>query len=138
MSDSPELSLQQAVFAHLQQDTNVQNLLGQPVRLYDDPPPSPEFPFVSFGRHQSRELDGDVSPLIEHTFSLHVWSRYGGKAEGFRVLEALKASIGTVPQISNGHLIIGVRPIFSDVLRARDGRVFQVILRLRALSQSTL
>jgi len=138
MSASPELRLQEAVFAHLQQDINVQAVLGVPVRLYDDLPPAPEFPFVSFGRHQSRELDADAPVLMEHTFSMHIWSKYGGKKECQQILDAVRTSLSFVPGNNNDHRVIGVRVIFADVLRAKDGRIFQAIVRLRALTQSTI
>ncbi|PHR60846.1 MAG: hypothetical protein COA47_06455 [Robiginitomaculum sp.] len=135
MSKGPELSLQEAVFSHLQQDTNVQNALGSPVRLYDDPPSSPMYPFVSFGRHQFRPLDGDQAALIEQELSLHVWSRYSGKTEGLQVLQALREAVQSIPASMDDHVLIDLRVVFADTLRAKDGRVFQSILRLRALTQ---
>lgn len=137
MSIGAELSLQQAIFSHLQQDASVQVVLGSPVRLYDDPPAMPIYPFASFGRHQSREIDGDLSAVIEQNLSLHIWSRYGGKKEGQQILDAVRKSLLSVPSAMEGHHLVGIRTIFADVLRARNGRVFQAILRLRALTQST-
>ena len=138
MSNSPELALQTAVFSHVQQDAGVQAALTLPVRLYDDPPPSPSYPFVSFGRHQSRPIEGDAEPVLEQELSLHVWSRYGGKAEAQNVLHALREALQTMPTQMNGHVLVGFRTIFSDTLRARDGRVFQAVLRLRVLTQRTI
>ncbi len=135
MSKGPELSLQEAIFGHLQQDAGVQTALGSPVRLYDDPPPSPIYPFVNFGRHQSRPLDADQAALIEQDVSLHVWSRYSGKTEGFQVLQALREAMQSIPTSLDDHVLIDLRVVFADTLRAKDGRIFQSILRLRALTQ---
>ena len=137
MSISAELALQEAIFAHLQQDINVQTVLGSPVRLYDDPPAPPVYPFASFGRHQSRDTDADTLALNEQTLSLHIWSRYRGKSEAQQILEAVRGSLGEIPQVMNGHRLVSIRTVFADVLRARNGRIFQAILRIRALTQPT-
>ncbi|MBL4617068.1 MAG: DUF3168 domain-containing protein [Robiginitomaculum sp.] len=135
MSISAELALQEAIFSHLQQDANVQAVLGSPVRLYDDPPAEPIYPFASFGRHQSRDTDADTFALNEQTLSLHIWSRYRGKREAQQILEAVRGSLNDMPPAMNGHRLVSIRTVFADVLRARNGRIFQAILRLRALTQ---
>jgi len=137
MSISAELVLQEAIFAHLQQDINVQSVLGSPVRLYDDPPATPVYPFASFGRHQSRDTDADTLALNEQTLSLHIWSKYRGKKEAQQILEAVRGSVDDMPQSMNGHRLVSIRTVFADVLRARNGRIFQAILRIRALTQPT-
>ncbi|VAV99810.1 hypothetical protein MNBD_ALPHA06-749 [hydrothermal vent metagenome] len=137
MSNSPELALQEAIFLHLQQDTNVQAALGASVRLYDDPPHAPGYPFASFGRHQSRPLDGDETVLLEQELSLHIWSRHGGKSEAQKALHAFREALKSMPSTMNGHQLVNLRIVFADIFRARDGRVFQAVLRLRALSQQS-
>jgi hypothetical protein len=112
-------------------------VLGSPVRLYDDPPTEPIYPFASFGRHQSRNTDADILALNEQTLSLHIWSRYRGKKEAQQILEAVRGSLTDMPQIMNGHRLVSIRTVFADVLRARNGCIFQAVLRLRALTQPT-
>ncbi len=138
MSISAEFSLTEAIYAHVQQDLNVQGALGLPVRLYDELPPHPQFPFASFGRHQSKPIDDDPSGLIEQTLSLHIWSKYSGKSEAQEALHVFRGALQSIPSTMRDHTLVGLRIVFSDVLRAKDGRVFQAILRIRALTQASI
>ena len=60
--------------------------------------------------------------LTRHTMTLHVWSRYDGRAEVFDVLDALTRALEDMPiTLPSGHAIITTIP-YQDVMRASDGR----------------
>lgn len=136
MSDA-ETYLIDCIFNHLQAEPNVQELLGSPLRLYDELPDPVQYPFVWFGRHVSRPMDGEAAPLMEHDLTLHVWSRFRGRAQAREVLSAVRDSLKTIHPDPGDVQLISLRVVFADYLRAANGRSIQAVMRLRAVTQST-
>lgn len=124
-----------AVRAAALADAGVKALLGDPARIYDDPPPDPVFPYVSLGRVESRAADAASVNAIEHALTLHVWSRYGGRAEALDVVAALRAALHNAPLTLSGRTLVFLFAQFADVFRSGDGRTTHGILRLRAMTE---
>lgn len=124
-----------AVRAGAMADAGVKALLGDPARIYDDPPPDPVFPYVSLGRVESRAADAASVNAIEHALTLHVWSRYGGRAEALDVVAALRAALHNAPLTVSGRTLVFLFAQFADVFRSGDGRTTHGILRLRAMTE---
>jgi len=109
--------------------------LGDAARFYDDPPADPVFPYVTLGRMESRPADASGAAALEHVVTLHVWSRYGGRAEALGVIAALRAALHDAPIEVNGRKLIFLFVSFTDVFRSGDGRTTHGVMRLRALSE---
>lgn len=124
-----------AVRAGAMADAGVKALLGDPARIYDDPPPDPVFPYVSLGRVESRAADAASVNGIEHALTLHVWSRYGGRAEALDVVAALRSALHNAPLAVSGRTLVFLFAQFADVFRSGDGRTTHGILRLRAMTE---
>ena len=133
---SADWELQVALKTALDGDSGVQALLGAPPRIYDRPPDDVIFPYLTFGRWESRPADGDDVALIEHIFHLHVWSRYGGRAEARQTVGALRVATHNAQLVLPSHTLVNLRVTFTDVLRLPDGRTTQGVVRLRALTQT--
>lgn len=133
---SADWALQTAVRAHVLGDATLLTLLGDPPRVYDQPPRDAVFPFLTFGRAETRPLDADAPGALAHVLHLHVWSRYGGRKEVKDIIAALRASLADASLAVAGHALVSLRVTFTDVLRAPDGRTSQGILRLRAVTQA--
>lgn len=133
---SPEKVLLEAMRAALLGDAGVQAALGAPARIYDEPPPDVVFPYVTLGRMESRGVDASTAHALEHAVTLHVWSRYGGRAEALDIIAALRAVL------HNGALVIESRKLvlmfatFADVFRSGDGRTTHGVLRVRAVTEA--
>lgn len=133
---SPEKVLLEAMRAVLLADAGVQTALGAPARIYDEPPPDVIFPYVTLGRMESRAVDASTADALEHAVTLHVWSRYGGRAEALEIIGALRAVL------HNGALVIESRKLvlmfatFADVFRSGDGRTTHGVLRVRAVTEA--
>lgn len=124
-----------AVRAGAMADAGIKALLGDPARIYDDPPPDPVFPYVSLGRVESRAADAASVNAIEHALTLHVWSRYGGRAEALDVIAALRTALHNAPLSVSGRTLVFLFAQFADVFRSGDGRTTHGILRLRAMTE---
>lgn len=132
---SAERALAAAVRAAAAEDRTVRDLLGDPPRLYDDAPPDAAFPYVTLGRLESRAADSAANAGLEQYMTLHVWSRYGGRAEALDIIAALRSALHDADLLIPGRRLVFLLAVFADVFRAGDGRSTHGVLRLRALTE---
>ena len=127
-------SLAKIVHAALRDNPAVQYALGGTTeglpRLYDAAPEDPVYPYLTYGALRSEDIGADETPMAAHQMTLHLWSRYTGRAEVLSLL----SQIANALEVSalDGSDILTVRssnPIYSDVLRAADGRTHHGLLR---------
>jgi len=125
-----------AVHAALSQNTAIQDALGSPPRLYDTAPEDPIFPYLSYGAMRREDVGGDATPLVLHQMTLHLWSRYTGRAEVLSILQQVEAVITDLDALSDHFTtdtLVSATVLYSDVLRAPDGRTHHGLLRLSLL-----
>lgn len=126
-----------AVHAALSQNTLIQDALGVPPRLYDTAPEDPIFPYLSYGVMRREDVGGDATPLTLHQMTLHLWSRYTGRAEVLSILERVETVVTDLVALSD-HFptdsLVSATVLYSDVLRAPDGRTHHGLLRLSLLT----
>lgn len=133
---SAELALAAAIRAAAENDGSVQALLGDPARFHDDAPPEAVFPYVTLGRIESRAADAIGAEAIEHTVTLHAWSRYGGRAETLEVIAALRAVLHNAALAVEGRRLVLLLVSFTDVFRSGDARTTHGVMRLRAVTEA--
>ncbi|MBY0562881.1 MAG: DUF3168 domain-containing protein [Hyphomonadaceae bacterium] len=132
---SAERALIAAIRAAAMADTGVKALVGDPARIYDDAPEGAVFPYVTLGRVESRAADAASVQGIEHALTLHVWSRYGGRAEALDIIGALRAALHNASLTLTGHRLVLLYASFADVFRAGDAQTTHGVLRLRAVTE---
>ena len=128
-------ALAKAVHAVLQDNPAIQYGLGGtpdvPPRLYDSAPEDPVFPYLTYGALRSEDIGADETQLASHQMTLHLWSRYTGRAEVMALLGQLANALN--PDVLTEVATVAVRSataIYSDVLRASDGRTHHGLLRM--------
>jgi len=127
-------ALQQAMFAKLTNDSALLALLGG-LHVWDDVPVRAAFPYVTFAAGAERDWSTGADTGSEHTVTLHVWSRSGGRKETLAIIEALRACLHEAALELSGHQLINLRHESSDVRRDGDGETYQGIVRLRAVTE---
>lgn len=132
---SGERALAAAVRSAAVANAGVKALLGDPARIYDDPPHDPVFPHVTLGRVESRPADASGVAGTEHGLTLHVWSRHGGRAETLDVIAALRAVTHDAALTLSGYRLVFLFATFADVFRSGDGITTHGVLRLRAMTE---
>ncbi|MGE0828217.1 MAG: DUF3168 domain-containing protein [Hyphomonadaceae bacterium] len=132
---SADRALGAAIRAAAMADAGVRAVLGDPARAYDDHPPDPVFPYATFGRFESRPANAAESDALEHVVTLHVWSRYGGRAEALDALNALRAALHNQDVSVAGRRLVFLYATYLDAFRAGDGVTTHGVLRLRALTE---
>jgi hypothetical protein len=91
----PDLELQGAIVAALSASADLKTLIGNPIRLYQDVPANPTFPYITIGESQvipdvADCIDGsEVFPVI------HIWSRASGYAEAKKIAATIWAVLHT-------------------------------------------
>lgn len=130
---SAETALAAAIRTAAMNAPAVQALAGD--RFYDDPPPDVIFPYITIGRVESRPIDASEREALEHGVTLHVWSRYGGRAEALDVIAALRGSLHNAALNVTERRLVLLFALFTDVFRSGDGRTTHGVLRLKAITE---
>lgn len=114
----------------LSTDSGVQAVLGNAPRLYDHLPEDPIFPYLTYGPMRTQDISGDEALLQTHILSLHMWSRYGGRNEVINIIEAISKAVNERPfDLGDIHLV-RKHILYSDIMRAPDGRTLHGLIRL--------
>ena len=133
MTDA-SLSLQRAIYAHLLADAGVKALIGDPARVYDDPPVGAVFPYLTLGEAKTRTLAG-VEGGVEHDIRLYAFSKYAGRLEIKQIMGAAYDALHDAALALQDHQLISLRFVFGDAFRRIDGETYQAVSRFRAVTQ---
>lgn len=125
-----ELALQKAVVTALSASAAVKAVLGDPVRIYDDVPENPVFPYGSFGPGQAIDAGDGCHKGAEVFLQVDFWSRAIGYPEVKRIAAAAAGVLDAEIEI-DGHEIVVHELIAVDTQRGLDGRTREAKLRLR-------
>lgn len=135
IADNAE-DLAKVVHAVLRDDFHVQDSFASsngngPARLYDAAPEDPVFPYLTYGAMRSEDIGADATPLSAHQMTLHVWSRYAGRAEVLTLIRRVSTALTAEKLTAAGDIDVrSANPIYSDILRAPDGFTRHGVLRL--------
>lgn len=129
MSIDPSLALQRAITGLLNSDADVKALIG--LRVYDDVPPTDEFPYASFGPSQINSQDADCLTGFEVFLQIDIWSRELGFEEAKAVSEAVRKSLHNSAVTQDG-LTFDIEHRFTNTNRDPDGVTNHAVLSFRA------
>jgi hypothetical protein len=133
MSDH-ESALQKMLIAWLGADATLKALLGDPARIWDEPPTSAVWPQVLIGRSESRAVAADGCG-VEHVLNLNCVSRFGGNEEARAICAAVRARLNEAALTGDGVRTVSLRVTFSDVFRSGDLRRTYGVMRVRAVTE---
>ncbi len=126
--------LQKAVYQALAADAAIKAEVGEPARIFDDPPPDALFPYLTLGEARATDWKG-VDGGLEHDLRLYVFSRYAGRREVKRILSAVYDALHEAALTLSGHDLVNIRFVFADAFRRTDGETYQGVARFRAVTQ---
>lgn len=130
-----ETALQKALIETLSANAPVKTLLGDPARIFDEIPPGAVFPYANIGRIETQANGAAAHDGLAHAVTLHVWSRYGGRAEAQALLAAFRAALDDTALNVDGRRVTLCLVTLVDAFRAGDGRTTQGVLRLKIHSE---
>jgi hypothetical protein len=128
-------ALQQAVFAELSVNAQVQTALGDPPRLYDAVPRDAVFPYAVLGDGQENDWSTASESGSEHILTIHVWSRDNGHREAKQIAAAIRGALDGVNLSITGFTLVDLRFQSADHARQPDGDTWRASLRFRALTE---
>ena len=107
------------------------------VRIHDDVPDEPVFPFVTIGEGRITDYPG-LPGAREHEVRVHAYSRWGGRAELKRIEAAVRAALHDARLPLDGHRLSQCRHVFSDVIRRPDQDSFHAAMRFRLVTEEAV
>ena len=134
MPEVASWALQRSIYQALANSLELVSLLGG-VRVYDDPPQSAPYPFITLGQSVIRDWSTGSEKGAEHGLTLHVWSRSGGKQEMQQIVEAVRKALHDKPLTLQDHYLINLRHKFSEARLDPDGDTFHGVVRYRAVTE---
>ena len=134
MSDHEE-ALQRALIERLRGDAGGKAVLGEPARVWDQPPVDGGFPRLLVGRGESRPVAADGCG-IEHRLTLTAVSRFPGTEEARAVAGAVRTALNDAVLEADGVRTVSLGVVFSDVFRTGDWRRTHAVLRVRAVTEA--
>jgi hypothetical protein len=126
-------ALHKAVFGTLAAAAPLTNIVG--TRIFDAPPRDATFPYVTLGETSSADWSTSTEDGTEHRLTLHAWSRAGGKAECWSILDALRDALHDAMLSPEGEALANLRFERAAVSLDSDGRTWHGIARLRAVTE---
>lgn len=123
---------------YFSQDPVVMSLFGDPLRIYDYTPEDPVYPYMTYGTVRSEDRSADEVEILSHTVTLHIWSRYTGRAEVLDLLAILSERLDTIPAQQGDHNISSLNVLYVDVFRARDNRTQHGLIRLSVQTETLI
>src|SRR5438093_502815 len=128
------VALRAAIHDALVADAPLNAVLGGP-RIYDEPPKSIVFPYVTLGEERITDWSTGSERGEEHQLTLHAWSRQGGHKEAHLVAGALLQALDDVDLDLDQYRLINLRFALADVRREADGRTYHALVRFRAVTE---
>jgi hypothetical protein len=127
--------LQKAIFAALSADSTLALLIGDPPRIYDDPPAGSALPYVQIGDGTESDWGTATERGAEHQLTIHVWSRAGGRMEARAILAVIYDVLEDASLTLDSNRLVNLRFVLSQVWRESDGETYHGMARYRAVTE---
>ena len=124
-------TLRQGIHQALAGSSDVAALLGG-VRIYDEAPQAPTFPFITLGQSAIRDWTRAAENGAEQRLTLHVWSPFGGKKHVQDIINAIRMTLDGRPLPLSSRDRMTLHHEFAEARLDPDGDSFHGIIRYRA------
>lgn len=127
-------ALRKAVYSRLSSDAAVTALLGAG-RIHDEVPRGREAPYAVIGEGSVKDWSTSADRGHEHVLALAAWSKEGGAKEAFAIADAIVASLEAMPATLEGHRLVNLVALATEVKREADRRLLRAAIRIRAVTE---
>jgi hypothetical protein len=104
--------------------------------VYDRPVQGTEFPYLTLGESIGADWSTKTTRGMEHTFTIHAWSRDGGRKQASSIMERIHTLIHQADLAVSGQTTVVVRFISSAIELESDGWTYHGIMRFQALLEA--
>lgn len=123
--------LQKAIFTTLSGSVN--GMDGANVPVFDDVPEGTEYPYVVIGEETAANNGTKTLDGIEHTLTIHAWSRYRGRREIKEIMQSVYENLHNTDISVSGASLVNIRQEFNTTLAETDGITRHGVMRFRAV-----
>lgn len=131
---SATLALQKGLYERLLADAALGGALGDPPRVFDDPPAGAPFPYVVIGEARA-EAAGD-DRLIRHDVRIEIFSRHAGRREVKEIADLIYAALHDRTFPLDGARLVNCRFVFADFFHAEGAELFRGLARFRCVTEA--
>lgn len=131
---SPGLALQHAMRSALLARSELTTLLGG-AHIYDELPRGAKAPFVAFTALETRDWSTADQKAHEHFATLEVATNARKRDDAQAIAQEIETALDGVGLSLEGHVLINLRLIFSNVTRTKATENFGAVLRFRAATE---
>lgn len=132
---NPDICAARGVHQALSSDVNIQMVLGPVPRLYDSAPEDPIYPYLTYGAMRAEDISGDDAVLTAHALTLHVWSRYDGRAEALDIIGHIRRVLEADDLSFDDAHLVSANVTYTDIFRSSDGRTLHGLVRVSLRTQ---
>jgi len=101
--------------------------------VYDDVPQDTPYPYIVVGEETTINAGTMTVDGLEHTLTLHVWSRYRGLKETKQIMERIYTLLHNSNLTVTGASLVNLRQEFSSTFVDADGLTRHGVIRFRAM-----
>jgi hypothetical protein len=123
-------NLASTVYAALTGDAT---LMGLVEGVYDDVPQDTDYPYIVVGEETTINAGTMTVDGLEHTLTIHVWSRYRGLKETKQIMERIYTLLHNSNLTVTGASLVNLRQEFSSTFVDADGLTRHGVIRFRAM-----
>ena len=122
-----ETVVQTAIYQKLSSDTAVTNAV---TGIYDKvPQPSDsgadsDFPYITIGEDIHNSIDTDTELMMQVSITIHVWSRYGGRAQTKQIQGLIYDSLHRANLAQSGYKFVTITLGDSQSFLDADGETY--------------
>ena len=127
-------ALQEAVFAALCADAELQALLGG-ANVFDGAPRNAAAPYVHLGEMTARDWSTATEAGAEVRFAVVAWSRMPGRSEGLAIAERVRALLHDAALALDGWRLVNLRHVATETARVEKPEGRRVVARFRAVME---
>ena len=100
-------ALHAAIYAALAESEALGELVGS--RVFDAPPRDADFPYLTVGEWAVVDWSTGTEAGTEHHLTVHAWSRAGGKAESWLLIEQVREALHDRALTLDGATLVNLR-----------------------------
>lgn len=129
--------LQCAIYRALSRSGKIRSLVGNPPRIYDDPPRDMQLSCIRIGSTGIAPWQG-VPGGFEHEIRLYAYSYYHGSKEVKNIMDRVHDTLHEKFFDINGHRLVDMRFVFADIIHRPESGLYSGIMRYRAVTQTEI
>lgn len=131
MSEFVHKEIQKAIYTLL---SNTSAITDKVTGIYEEVPGLTNFPYIVFGRMQSRDNSTKTNMMLQSLVELHVYGR-SGREEILDIMDFVFDTLQSQDLILDQYHMVAMRFDYNEISQLNDGLTQHGLLRYRAYTE---